>query len=144
MNKNQIQVDETDLQILSYLIEDSRLSHKELGVLVHMTGQAVGARIRRMQDNGVIEGYTIRYSPAALGQNLQAFVTVFLGSNTVHSAFQEFARNEPSVQEVFRISGEGCYWMRVRSADQEELNLLLDKLLKYGNYQVNLDIGQMK
>lgn len=34
--------------------------------------------------------------------------------------------------------------MRVRCADQEELSLLLDKLLKYGNYQVNLDIGQMK
>ncbi|MNN52401.1 HTH-type transcriptional regulator LrpC [compost metagenome] len=53
-------IDDTDYRILQYLIEDSTLSHKEIGEKVHMTGQAVGARIRRMRELEIIEGYTLQ------------------------------------------------------------------------------------
>ncbi len=47
-------IDDTDYRILQYLIEDSTLSHKDIGEYVHMTGQAVGARIRRMRELEII------------------------------------------------------------------------------------------
>ncbi|WP_405108062.1 Lrp/AsnC ligand binding domain-containing protein [Paenibacillus sp. FSL K6-1217] len=53
-------------------------------------------------------------------------------------------KDHESVTELYRISGEGCYWMRVRTVDQEALTAFLDELLKYGNYRVNLDMGQIK
>ncbi len=68
--------DEVDLRILRHLIEDSSLSHKEIGLLVHLTGQAVGARVRKMEDAGIIEGYTIRWSPEKMKQTIHAFITV--------------------------------------------------------------------
>ncbi|UQZ35195.1 transcriptional regulator [Paenibacillus sp. PK3_47] len=137
-------IDDTDYRILQYLIEDSTLSHKEIGEHVHMTGQAVGARIRRMRELEIIEGYTIRWNPLKIGQSIHAFITVFLSSGSAHALFQKFALHHNSVAELHRVSGEGCYWMRVRAADQEELNAFLDELLKFGNYRVNLGLGQLK
>ncbi|HBJ01000.1 MAG TPA: transcriptional regulator, partial [Lysinibacillus sp.] len=61
-------IDDVDFRILQLLIEDSTISHKDIGQQVHMTGQAVGARIRKMQDTGVIEGYTVRWNPDKVGE----------------------------------------------------------------------------
>lgn len=137
-------IDDTDYRILQYLIEDSTLSHKDIGEQVHMTGQAVGARIRRMRELEIIEGYTVRWNPLKIGQSIHAFINVFLSSNAAHPPFQKFTLAHPSVAEIHRISGEGCYWMRVRTKDQDELNAFLEDLLKFGNYRVNLSMGQLK
>lgn len=137
-------IDDTDYRILQYLIEDSTRSHKEIGELVHMTGQAVGARVRRMRELEIIEGYTVRWNPQKVGLDIHAFITVFLSSNKAHPSFQKFAQNHSGVAELHRVSGEGCYWMRVYLRDQEELNAFLDQLLQYGNYRVNLGMGQLK
>ncbi|ADO55114.1 Lrp/AsnC family transcriptional regulator [Paenibacillus polymyxa] len=135
--------DDTDLRILHHLIEDSSLTHKEIGQLVHLTGQAVGTRVRKMQDAGIIEGYTLRWNPEKIGQTIHAFITVFLNSGTTHSAFQTFAREHPSIVEIHRVSGEGCYWMRVRMSSQSELNTMLDELTKFGNYKLSFSIGEI-
>jgi len=137
-------IDDTDFRILQLLIDDSTLSHKEIGERVHMTGQAVGARIRRMQETQVIEGYSIRWNPEKLGLGIHAFVTVFLSSNAAHQSFQDFAKSNADVHELHRISGEGCYWMRVILRNQEQLNSFLDELLKYGNYKLVLSTNQVK
>ncbi|MEK3902743.1 MULTISPECIES: Lrp/AsnC family transcriptional regulator [unclassified Paenibacillus] len=137
-------IDNTDYRILQLLIGDSTLSHKDIGAMVHLTGQAVGARIRRMRELGIIEGYTIRWNPLRIGQSIHAFIAVFLSSNNAHQPFQAFAKAHESVIELYRISGEGCYWMRVRTVDQEALTAFLDELLKYGNYRLSLDMGQIK
>lgn len=70
-------IDDVDFRILQLLIEDSTISHKDIGQQVHMTYQAVGARIRKMQDTGVIEGYTVRWNPDKVGETIHAFITVF-------------------------------------------------------------------
>ncbi|MBW4081571.1 Lrp/AsnC family transcriptional regulator [Paenibacillus sp. S150] len=137
-------IDNTDYRILHYIIEDTRLTHKEIGEKIHLTGQAAGARIRRMRELEIIEGYTVRWNPQKLRLNLHAFITVFLSSNKTHPPFQKFAQEHEAVAELHRVSGEGCYWMRVRARDQEELNAFLDQLLEFGNYRVNLGIGQLK
>lgn len=137
-------IDEIDLLILNYLLKDATQSHKAIGQLIHLTGQAVGARVRKLQDLGVIEGYTLRWNPEKIGQVVHAFVTVFIKSNTAHQSFQTFVQQHEKVDETHRVSGEGCYWMRVRVGTPIELNVFLDELLKYGNYRVSLSIGQIK
>jgi Lrp/AsnC family leucine-responsive transcriptional regulator len=137
-------IDEIDLRILNYLLKDATQSHKAIGQLVHLTGQAVGARVRKLQDLGVIEGYTLRWNPDRIGQGVHAFVTVFMKSNTAHHLFQTFVQQNDKVVETHRVSGESCYWMRVRVGTPLELNVFLEELLKYGNYKVSLSIGQVK
>lgn len=136
-------IDRTDQAILYLLRQDARLQWKEIGDQVHLTGQAVAARIRRMQDLGIIRGFTVQVDQARAGRPINALVTVFM-KTTEHGAFRRFLAEEELVEEAHRVSGEGCYWLNVRAASQEELNGFLDRVLAYGNYRVNLSIGQVK
>ncbi|MDO3408469.1 Lrp/AsnC family transcriptional regulator [Saccharibacillus sp. CPCC 101409] len=136
--------DATDRAILDLLLGDSMRTNKEIGEIVHLTGQAVGARVRRMRENGVIEGYTLRWNPAKIGLGTEAFVTVFLNSGTIHAAFLAFAQHDERVTQIDRTGGEGCYLLRLRTASPEELNDFLQEMLKYGNYRVNLSMGRLK
>jgi Lrp/AsnC family leucine-responsive transcriptional regulator len=137
-------IDEVDLLILQCLLEDSVRPHKEIGLIVHMTGQAVGARIRKLRDMGVIQGYTLLWNPDKIGLAIHAFITVFMKSTIAHQSFQLFVKRNVIVAETHRVSGEGCYWMRVRVRTSVELTAFLDELLQYGNYKVSLSIGQVK
>ncbi|MEC2520057.1 Lrp/AsnC ligand binding domain-containing protein, partial [Bacillus cereus] len=48
------------------------------------------------------------------------------------------------ISEVHRVSGEGCYLIKTHFSSNEELDNFLGRLLKYGNYRVNLSIGKLK
>ncbi|MCC3376019.1 Lrp/AsnC family transcriptional regulator [Cohnella sp. REN36] len=137
--------DETDIRILTSLREDATRSHKEIGQLVHLTGQAVGARVRRLEDAGIIEGYAARIREDRMGFPVQlALVTVFMHPASSHEAFQRFVREQACVREAQRVSGEGCYWLRVQTRDHEELNGFLDDLLRFGNYRTSLSTARIK
>ncbi len=136
-------MDDIDFQILKILKENSRKPWKEIGESIHMTGQAVGNRIRRMEEEGIIEQYTIAVDERKLGKSIQAFITVFLKSNQ-HLEFQKYLKGNPDIKEVHRISGEGCYIIQARLSDQLALNHTLDEILKYANYRVNISIGKIK
>ncbi|MEK8128476.1 Lrp/AsnC family transcriptional regulator [Paenibacillus filicis] len=136
-------LDQTDKDILRLLKQNARLQWREIGEQVHMTGQAVGARIRKLEDTGVIQGYTVMSDPAKQGMAVQALVTVFLKSWD-HQPFLRYLQQEESVSEAHRVSGEGCYQLRVIVEDTDALNAMLDRLLEHGNYRVNMLLGRIK
>jgi Lrp/AsnC family leucine-responsive transcriptional regulator len=136
-------LDETDIQILNLLTENSRMQWREIGEEVHLTGQAVKNRISRMEKLGVIEGYTIKLNSKMQGKELTAFVTIFM-KTADHGSFKKYVENNTLITEANRISGNGCYLLKVTAATQEEIVGLLDEILKYGNYQLNLSIENIK
>ncbi|HEY3368796.1 MAG TPA: Lrp/AsnC family transcriptional regulator [Symbiobacteriaceae bacterium] len=136
-------LDQTDLAILDLLKKNARLTWKEVGQRVHLTGQAVAGRIARLQELGVLKGFTVQVDGEKLGQPVLAFITVFMQSAD-HLSFRSFLTREPEVEEAFRISGDGCYWLRVRCSTQQELTAFLDRVLAFGNYSVNLNLDRVK
>lgn len=136
-------MDETDRMILDCLQRDARMAWKDIGEQVHMTGQAVATRIRKMEESGIIQGYTVTVNQQKIEPHLSAMVTMFMQS-TDHAAFQTFLTKRSEVVEAHRISGEGCYHLKVLVPSQTELNEFLNQVLKYGNYRVNLSILQLK
>lgn len=136
-------LDHTDIQILNLLTKNSRMQWQDIGEEVHLTGQAVRNRINKMEKLSVIEGYTIRINFAKIGKEVTAFVTIFM-KTTDHAAFQEYICNNNLIFEADRISGEGCYLLKVNAANQQEIVGFLDEILKYGNYKVNLSIENIK
>lgn len=136
-------LDKTDQAILDLLADNSRLTWKEVGERVHLTGQAVAGRVTRLQEMGILRRFTVELDHERLGRPILAFITVFMKS-TDHEGFRAFLTGEPAVAEAFRISGDGCYTLRLHCATQQELNAFLDRVLKFGNYQVSLNIGQVK
>lgn len=136
-------LDEIDFQIIRLLTENSRMQWKEIGEQIHMTGQAVGNRIRKLEDHGVIKAYSIILDEMELGLSYTAFVTVFM-KTTNHRSFANFISERKEVSEAHRISGEGCYLLKVKVEHQEQLNLFLNEVLTFGNYRLNLSIQVIK
>lgn len=136
-------LDETDREIIKLLEDNSRMQLQEIGNRVHMTGQAVRNRIDRLEKAGVIEGYTVKTNTAKLGKEISAFVTVYMKNNN-HAALHKFIRDHTGIREAHRIGGEGCYLLKVAVASHQELTELLDGILEYANYKVNLSISRLK
>jgi Lrp/AsnC family leucine-responsive transcriptional regulator len=143
MKGNDLMLDQTDWKILQCLQNNSRMQWQEIGKVVHLTGQAVAARIKRLQDMEIIEDFTITLNQEKLGKPLLAFITVFMKS-TNHAAFQHFLSTQEEIKEAYRISGEGCYWLKAALSNQQDLSHLLDAILVYGNYRINLSIQTVK
>ncbi|MBP1081478.1 Lrp/AsnC family transcriptional regulator [Bacillus capparidis] len=66
-------IDHIDMEIIRCLQSNSRMQWKQIGQLVHLSGVAVANRIQRLEEIGVIEGYTVRLNEKLLGT-----FTVFL------------------------------------------------------------------
>jgi Lrp/AsnC family transcriptional regulator, leucine-responsive regulatory protein len=137
------ELDATDMAIIRSLQGNARLQWREIGELVHLTGQAVGVRIRRLEEQGIIRGYTALTDDARLGKPITAIITILMKSNR-HAEFQQFLKDEETVHEAHRISGEGCYSIRVLATGHEELNALLDRILEFANYRLQLSTQQVK
>lgn len=136
-------LDQTDIKILDLLKRNSRIQWQEVGEEVHLTGQAVKNRIMRMEKLGVIEGYTLRINHKKVGKDLTAFITVFM-KTTNHIEFRKYIKDNDLIIEGNRISGEGCYMLKTIFSSQEEMVKVLDEILKFGNYKVNLSIENIK
>lgn len=135
-------LDRTDHEIINLLKQNSRLQWQEIGEYVHLTGQAVANRVRRLEQIGVIKRFTICVDETFHDKPLEGFVTVFM-QTTDHARFRKFIRNHSMILEAHRVSGEGCYLLRFLATDQAELTSFLDKILEFGNYRVNLSIEKI-
>ena len=142
-NKTGKMLDRTDHEIIALLNSNARLQWQEIGDLVHLTGQAVANRVRRLEHIGIIQGFSIQVDENLLGKPLLAYVTMFM-KTTDHQGFQKFLKDNSMVKEAHRVSGEGCYLLKLLVADQTELTNLLDSMLVFGNCRVNLSIGKVK
>lgn len=126
--------DATDQAILEMLKNDSRLQWRQIGESVHMTGQAVGERIRRMVAAGIIERFTIDVKEEVPGR--VDFVTLIMKTND-HEPVLNIMRTHEAVLEAHRIGGAGCYAIKTMTKDGDALDAFLEQLLPYANYSLS-------
>ncbi|WP_213533132.1 Lrp/AsnC family transcriptional regulator [Paenibacillus sp. J45TS6] len=138
-----MELDNIDVQILRLLSENSRIQWKDLGAQIHMTGQAVGNRIKKMEQSGVIEAYSLIVDEMKLGFSYTAFIIIYI-KTADHESFISFINEQKEIVEAHRVSGEGCYHVKIKVDSQEKLNILLNKILNYGNYKMYLSIQNIK
>lgn len=135
-------LDHTDMKILEELSKNSRISMKQLGEKVHLTGQATASRVAKLEDNGVIEGYTIRVNQQKLGWNIHAMLNIYTKS-TYHTPFLTFIETqEKYVINNYKISGDGCYLLECRFPNNEVLDQFLTELNKHVNYKLTILINK--
>src|SRR5690606_33001489 len=123
-----MELNNIDFQILRLLSENSRIQWKDLGEKIHMTGQAVGNRIKKMEDSGVIKAYSLVVDELKLGLPYTAFVIIYM-ETVGHGKFIDFLNERQEVVEAHRVSGEGCYHLTIKVRSQEQLNLFLNATL---------------
>ncbi|UJL47183.1 winged helix-turn-helix transcriptional regulator [Virgibacillus sp. NKC19-16] len=84
-----MELDNTGFQILQLLSENSRVQWKDLGEQIHMTGQAVGNRIKKPEESGVIKAYSIIVDQMKLGLSYTAFAIIYM-KTAKHDPFLHF------------------------------------------------------
>lgn len=136
-------IDQVDEKILNILKEDSRLSLKEIGEQIHMTGQAVGVRVNKLIEEGIIESFTITVNKEKLGIGITAFIKVYM-KKLEHRRMLSLIENTKSIVEAYRTSADCCYFLKVETKDNEELNQILDSINEFATYQLSLSIGRIK
>ncbi|WP_248927290.1 Lrp/AsnC family transcriptional regulator [Paenibacillus hamazuiensis] len=136
-------LDHTDKRILEELVKDGRISMKKLGEKVHLTGQAAANRVVKLEEEEVIEGYTVRLNYRKTGYNVHSFITIFTTSFD-HQPFLSFLETKSEfIANKYKISGEGCYLLECRFPSNEELDRFLGELTRYVNYKLSVVISEI-
>lgn len=118
-------IDDVDLKILGILQSDGRTAHAELARQVGLVPSAVHERVKKLEERGIVRGYSARLDPDALGRRLLAFVFLKAEEAGASTEVGDALARIPEVLEVHHVAGEDCYLAKVRTADTESLGRLI-------------------
>jgi len=107
-----------------------RESWAALGETLGMTGPAAAERVRRLEERGVIRGYTAIVDPPAVGAGLAAFIAVSLDRPKDRAKFLALVASSAEIQECHHVAGDDDYLLKVRCRDTADLERLLTHDLK--------------
>jgi Lrp/AsnC family leucine-responsive transcriptional regulator len=122
--------DDVDRQILAILQQDARTANAEIARRVGLAPSAIFERMRKLQENGIVESFSAHVNPRAVGLGLLAFV--FVRTDESGDTLETARRlgEVPGVLEVHNVAGEDCYIVKVRAADTEGLGRLLRERIR--------------
>ena len=123
-------IDVTDVKLLDALSADARTSIAELARLVRLSPPSVSERVKRLEEAGVIEGYTVKINPQALGLSLAAYIRIRPTPGQLQK-ISEILQNLPEVIECDRVTGDDCFIARVHVRSVEDLERLIDEIIPY-------------
>jgi Lrp/AsnC family leucine-responsive transcriptional regulator len=122
-------VDPTDRTIVMALQQDARMSFRDLAAKANLSPNATAERVRRLERQGILKGYTAIVDPAAAGRTLTALVDLRLKEGTPPEHFEPVVRKLDVIIDCAHVSGRFDYTLRVTVADATELDQLI-RLLK--------------
>src|ERR1041384_5616528 len=124
----------TGLALLSHLVEDGRASYQSLADQVGLSRPAVMERVKRLEELGVIRGYTALLDRGRIGRPITAFVTVrYPASDYVGTEpWILKLRENPDILECHHVAGEDCYILKVAVPTVERLQSVLRALRPKG------------
>lgn len=118
------------------------MTMKELGEKVHLTGQATAARVLKLEEAGIIDGYTIRVPKEKLGYPVHAFVTAMMHEPRHQKFLDDLDSRTETVSRYFKTSGEGCYLIECHFPTHQELDEFLNDISEFASYKVAIAIQQ--
>lgn len=124
-------LDKFDLAILAILRQDARASLQDISARVRLSTTACWTRVKKMETAGVIQGYTVRIDPAALGftETVMVQVTLDNHSDDAIESFSKALEDIPEVIEAYLMSGEYDYLFRIAVRDTRDYERLLRERL---------------
>lgn len=135
-------IDHLNLKILKCLQENARQSNAEIGRQVGISSPAVSERIKKMEDLGVIQGYSTLVSPFEIGYQLKALITLraFMGKL---KPFLEKVKTYDEVVNCYRITGDENFVMEVVLKNQKHLEQFIDQLIAYGETKTQIVLSHV-
>ena len=123
-------MDALDRKALQLLAKDGRVTWSDLGQALELSAPAAAERVRKLEERGVIKGYTALLDAESLGYSLTAFVHVTLADQRKRQAFHAGIKRLEQVVECHHVAGEDDFLLKVRCRGTRDLDRLLVEDLK--------------
>jgi len=142
MEKNSISkaIGDLNAAILQQLEADARISITEIGKRVGLSGPAVSERIKKMEDEGIITGYTTHIDHDTIGLNVNAFIT--LKSSLTHAGVLKKIEEIPNILECYSITGYNCLMMKVATSTTKRLEAIIGQLQQFGETNTSIILSE--
>ncbi|WP_078394431.1 Lrp/AsnC family transcriptional regulator [Shouchella patagoniensis] len=122
-------MDEINRKILTILQQDGRISMTDLSKKISLSVPAVTERVKKLEEQNIIEGYTTKVNANKLNKTVKAFILV-----KTHKCklFSEFCKENTMVIECHRLTGEYSYLVKIITESNELLENFIDQTMEYG------------
>jgi len=121
-------MDAIDREIVALLRENARRPYQDIGRHVHLSAPAVKRRVDRLEQEGVILGYTAILDPPAFGWHAEAFVDLYCEGNMPAEAIKRAVQGEAGVVSAHTVAGEASALLHVMAQDTKDLELALERI----------------
>jgi Lrp/AsnC family leucine-responsive transcriptional regulator len=132
-------MDQTDIKILEILKKNSRLTNKEIGKKVFLTGQAVGTRISNMVGKGVIDKFTVSISE----KHQETQIIRFFLKNIYFEEIEKVINQYDDIQNFYKVRGQACYIV-ISHFSTQKMNNFIEYISQYARYTVEIVISDKK
>jgi DNA-binding Lrp family transcriptional regulator len=120
-------MDSTDLALIGLLRSDARASVATLARKLGVARGTVTQRMRRLEDAGLIVGYTVRLRPDAEPQTIRAWMGIAVEGNEARAVIASLL-GEPGVATLHDTNGRWDLLAELRAADLQELSRVLERI----------------
>ena len=121
-------LDNLDIQLLKTLQLNGRTKRNELAEQVGLSVPSVSERLRKLEDNKIIEGYFTKVNKQAFGLDIQAFILVVMDSSKHYKDLIKHVEKHPNILECHSVLGEGSHLLKVVVKNTESLEKLLSEI----------------
>lgn len=141
MSKNlrirKAKLDSIDIRLIQALKTDSRTSIAELARLLNMSAPSISERMRRLEESGVIESFTVEVNPKLLGYSLAFYIRIRPSPGQLSRVVSLIADIEEIV-ECDRVTGDDCFIARAYVKSADELERIIDQLIPYAQTNTSM------
>ncbi|MCW2813800.1 MAG: transcriptional regulator, AsnC family [Nocardioides sp.] len=130
----------TDRKILELLAADGRMSFTDLGKATGLSTSAVHQRVKRLEQRGLIQGYTATIDHAQVGLPLTAFISIRPIDPSQPDDCPERLRGIPEIESCWSVAGQESYILKIRVATPADLEDLLARVRSAANVSTRTTI----
>ncbi|WNS46225.1 Lrp/AsnC family transcriptional regulator [Paenibacillus sp. MMS20-IR301] len=123
-------MDSLDYKILSAIMSHGRITWSELAGQLGLSSPATADRVRRLEEQGVITGYTALIDAESAGYGLAALIAVSLERPEHRQGFIELVRKLPEIQECHHTAGDDDYILKLRCRGTKDLERIISEEIK--------------
>lgn len=123
-----MKLDSIDVKLLSELSLNARTSIAQLARSLNMSSPSVSERLRRLEEFGIIQGFTIKIDPKMLGYSLGFYIRIRPLPGQLSKVFSLIMKIEEIV-ECDRITGDDCFIAKIYVRSADELECIIDRFM---------------
>lgn len=132
------ELDEINWKILEELQKNARISFRKLADKVNLSPTAVIERVKRMEDDGTIAGYTVVINPRRVGYQLTALISMQTDYGNPDAIVHEALSKVPEVISCWSVTGTNDFLLEIHVPSLEFLEDLLTELSKHGRLTTSI------